>query len=40
MPELNGELLARATETGVGGLVLKPFTAAELTHGVDTALGR
>ena len=34
------ELLGRAAETGVHGLVLKPFTAAELTRGVKTALGR
>lgn len=34
------EVLGRAAETGVHGLVLKPFTAAELTRGVKTALGR
>lgn len=33
------ELMGRAAETGVHGLVLKPFTAAELTKGVKTALG-
>ena len=34
------ELLGQAAETGVHGLVLKPFTAAELMRGVKTALGR
>jgi CheY-like chemotaxis protein len=33
------ELLGRAAETGVHGLVLKPFTASELTRGVATAVG-
>ena len=34
------ELLGQAAETGVHGLVLKPFTAAELTRGVKAALGQ
>lgn len=34
------EVLGQAAETGVHGLVLKPFTAAELTRGVKTALAR
>ena len=31
------ELLGQAADTGVHGLVLKPFTAAELARGVQTA---
>lgn len=33
------ELLGEAAGTGIHGMVLKPFTAAELTRGVRTALG-
>ncbi len=32
------ELLGRAAETGVHGLVLKPFTATELTQGIKKVL--
>lgn len=32
------ELLGQAAETGVHGLVLKPFTAAQLSQGVKSAL--
>ncbi len=34
------ELLGQVAETGVHGLVLKPFTAAELMQGVKKALAR
>ena len=34
------ELLGQAAKTGVHGLVLKPFTATELTEGVRSALDR
>ncbi len=34
------ELLGQAAETGVHGLVLKPFTAADLTKGISRALDR
>ncbi|MBI2158791.1 MAG: response regulator [Candidatus Rokubacteria bacterium] len=34
------ELQGQAAETGVHGLVLKPFTPTELTRSVDTAFGR
>lgn len=33
------ELLGEAAESGIHGMVLKPFTAAELTREVRTALG-
>jgi len=33
------ELIGRASDTGVHGIVLKPFTAAELSRGIKTALG-
>ena len=33
------EVLGQAAQTGVHGLVLKPFTAAELTRTVKTATG-
>jgi AmiR/NasT family two-component response regulator len=32
------ELIGQAAETGVHGLVLKPFTASELAQGIQTAL--
>ncbi len=32
------ELLGEATQAGIHGVVLKPFTAVDLTRGVETAM--
>jgi DNA-binding NtrC family response regulator len=32
------ELLGEATQAGIHGVVLKPFTATDLTRGVETAM--